>query len=192
MSHHSRHEPCDDLDRLQAGYREGIIAGKEASLQEGFDMGFANVGVPIGRELGNLRGIASALVAYLSEDAHDLKLSEVEEARAISTSLSQIRFSDIAPGDLEAEQHAREHINDDPAISQTEELSQKRDMEILEDMLSQLAAEGTPRTRPTREDVAKLKERLVLLSTRLTLGPGCTSCYPPLVALLILWTAFMH
>lgn len=155
-----------------AGYREGIIAGKEASLQEGFDSGFANVGVPIGRELGTLRGIASALIAFLSEDGHDPTLSELEEARAIATALSQIRFSDIAPGDLEAEQHAREHledINDDPAISQ------KRDMESLEDMLSHLAAgsgEGTPRrTRPTREDVAKLKERLALLSTRLTLGP---------------------
>jgi len=170
---------------LQAGYREGIIAGKEASLQEGFDSGFANVGVPIGRELGNLQGIASALIAFLSEDGHDLTLPELEEARAIATALSQIRFSDIAPGDLEAEQHAREHledINDDPAISQMEELSQKRDMESLEDMLSHLAAgsgEGTPRrTRPTREDVAKLKERLALLSTRLTLGrvSACTSC----------------
>ena len=160
MSHYSRHWPYSSWS--QAGYRAGIIAGKESSLQEGFDTGFATIGVPIGRELGSLRGIASALTAFLSD------ASELQEVRAISASLSQIRFSDIAPRDIEAEQHAREHIDDAPGIAQTEELSQKRDMENLEDMLSQLSAgprDCTP-TRPTREDVAKLRERLALLSKR--------------------------
>ncbi|KAL4073135.1 hypothetical protein V8B97DRAFT_186159 [Scleroderma yunnanense] len=148
-----------------SGYRQGIITGKESSLQEGFDIGFADVGVPTGRELGNLRGIASALVAFLAEN-HVL----VEEARAISTAFAQIRFSDIAPPDIEAEQHAREHLdgNDTPAISH------KREMENLEDMFSQLG-KGIRQGRPTREDVAKLKERLAVLSTRLALSLNLAS-----------------
>lgn len=51
----------------QAGYREGITAGKESALQEGFDAGFAKTGGPIGRELGLLRGVANALLLHLSQ-----------------------------------------------------------------------------------------------------------------------------
>ncbi|KAI6121024.1 hypothetical protein EDD16DRAFT_1725270 [Pisolithus croceorrhizus] len=152
-----------------SGYRQGIIAGKEASLQEGFDVGFANAGTPIGRELGALRGVASALVSFLS--SINTTPAELDEARAIATSLSRIRFTDIAPPDIEAEQHAREHLgNDDPGLVQTEVLSQKREMEILEEMLSHMNARGTEQIRPTREDVVKLKGRLSLLSERLGLS----------------------
>ncbi|KAG1765907.1 hypothetical protein EDD22DRAFT_978608 [Suillus occidentalis] len=110
-----------------SGYREGIIAGKESALQEGFDAGFAHV----------------------------------------------LRFSDIAPIDQEAEQHAREHLDasDDP-VGQSEELSQKREMEGLEDMLQRLTA-GAPsrplQDRPTREDVIRLKEGILALSGQLGL-----------------------
>ncbi|EPQ31000.1 uncharacterized protein PFL1_01189 [Pseudozyma flocculosa PF-1] len=38
------------------GYREGITAGKLSTLQAGFDHGFSEVGAPIGRALGQLRG----------------------------------------------------------------------------------------------------------------------------------------
>jgi hypothetical protein len=37
------------------GYREGITAGKESALQEGFDTGFASVGAPLGRDIGFIR-----------------------------------------------------------------------------------------------------------------------------------------
>ncbi|TFY74295.1 hypothetical protein EWM64_g9718 [Hericium alpestre] len=53
-------------DFTNSGYREGITAGKEDALQEGFDAGFAEVGVPLGQELGLLRGLASALQSFLA------------------------------------------------------------------------------------------------------------------------------
>ncbi|KAK1225988.1 hypothetical protein PQX77_000679 [Marasmius sp. AFHP31] len=157
-----------------SGYREGITAGKESALQEGFDNGFAQVGAPIGREVGLLRGIASGLVSYLST-SKGLPDQDVQlvEAREIAASLSNIRFSDIAPRDLEAEQHAREHLemegedaDDDTDVN--EELAEKRRMEGLEDMLSQMTA-GThsmagEQKRPTMEDVHRLKDRLQRLT----------------------------
>jgi flagellar biosynthesis/type III secretory pathway protein FliH len=38
------------------GYKEGIVEGKDESLQKGFSMGFSE-GAVIGHELGRLRGI---------------------------------------------------------------------------------------------------------------------------------------
>ncbi|KAF7297305.1 Yae1-N domain-containing protein [Mycena indigotica] len=101
-----------------AGYREGITAGKESALQEGFDAGFAQVGVPLGREIGHLRGIVSAVISFLQSTFCERadKDALLAEAREISASLADVRFSDIAPRDLEAEAHAREHLaldNDD-------------------------------------------------------------------------------
>ncbi|EGN98029.1 hypothetical protein SERLA73DRAFT_26694, partial [Serpula lacrymans var. lacrymans S7.3] len=119
-----------------AGYREGIVAGKESTLQEGFDAGFASVGVPLGRKLGNLRGVISAVLSVLgsqpdSQPSADLLI----EAREIAAALANIRFSDIAPPDLEAEQHAREHLDkDDLPLGAGEESEQKRKLESLEDM----------------------------------------------------------
>ncbi|KAH9172071.1 hypothetical protein EDB89DRAFT_1967542 [Lactarius sanguifluus] len=52
-----------------AGYRDGISSGKEAALQEGFDVGFARTGAPRGRELGVLRGLAAALLLHLSRSS---------------------------------------------------------------------------------------------------------------------------
>ncbi|KAF9236518.1 hypothetical protein BU15DRAFT_49926 [Melanogaster broomeanus] len=152
-----------------SGYREGIIAGKEASLQEGFDAGFADVGVAIGRELGNLRGVASAIVSFLSSQSLG-ESPELDEARNISSNLLSIRFSDVAPRDLEAEQHSREHLDsDDSGLVENGELVQKRDIEGLTDMLSQMTAStvgAAPHGRPIKEDVTNLKERLSALSAK--------------------------
>ncbi|KAG7447322.1 uncharacterized protein BT62DRAFT_892270 [Guyanagaster necrorhizus] len=148
------------------GYREGITAGKEAALQEGFDAGFAQVGVPIGHELGLLRGIASVLAAFLSSATDQGQ----EEARSISSALSSIRFSDIAPRDLEAEEHAREHLED--GAPELEEIDEKKKMEDLEDMLNRLSAGKSLRAdeaRPTLEDLQHLRERLKNLMERLGL-----------------------
>ncbi|KAF8548101.1 hypothetical protein OG21DRAFT_1489655 [Imleria badia] len=138
-------------DFTNSGYREGIIAGKEAFLQQGFDAGFATIGVPLGRELGNLRGDAAAIRTLLN--AQSPGSPELEEIRSISAVLSTIRFSDIAPRDLEAEQHAKEHLGvNDPAIEN-----------------SNSGLETAPQEKPTMEEVAKLKERLALLSAKLGL-----------------------
>ncbi|KAG1743299.1 uncharacterized protein EDB91DRAFT_238992 [Suillus paluster] len=154
-----------------SGYREGIVAGKESAIQEGFDMGFADVGVPIGRELGSMRGVISAIASFLSSKSREESAIALATAREISSSLASVRFSDIAPPDQEAEQHAREHLDDAP-IGQSEELLQKKEMEGLEDMLQRLTA-GSPSTpsqgRPTREDVVRLREGIMTLSGQLGL-----------------------
>ncbi|KAN0087842.1 hypothetical protein V8E55_006463 [Tylopilus felleus] len=135
-----------------SGYREGIIAGKEAFLQQGFDTGFAEVGVPLGRELGNLRGVAAAIRSFLSSQSPESL--ELEEIRSISSLLSTIQFSDIAPRDLEAEQHAKEHLGfGDPAIVQNTDSE----------------AETVSQEKRSKEDISRLKERLDLLSVKLGL-----------------------
>jgi hypothetical protein len=162
------------------GYREGITAGKESALQEGFDAGFALVGAPLGRDLGFLRGMASALVAFLGSGAcqHAEKGSLLAEARAIAAALGAVRFSDIVPRDLEAEEHARQHLADsedadimEMEMEGSENLAEKRKMEKLEDMFSQLAAgAGAEKTRPTVDDVRVLEARLQALNARLALA----------------------
>ncbi|KAK0444740.1 hypothetical protein EV421DRAFT_2034772 [Armillaria borealis] len=142
------------------GYREGITAGKEAALQEGFNAGFAQVGAPIGHELGLLRGIASVLAAFLSS-ASD---SDWEEARSISSALSSIRFSDI---DVEAEEHLEDGVVPGP-----EKIDEKREIENLEDTLNRLSTARTIKTdegRPTLGDFQQLKWRLKNLMEKLSL-----------------------
>ncbi|KZV31267.1 hypothetical protein F511_13061 [Dorcoceras hygrometricum] len=60
------------------GYRDGLIAGKEASAQEGFNIGFKD-SVSIGYNWGLARGITSAL-AFLPHGLKQ-KIVETEEAR---------------------------------------------------------------------------------------------------------------
>ncbi|OBZ68798.1 hypothetical protein A0H81_11369 [Grifola frondosa] len=101
-----------------------LTAGKESALQQGFDEGFADVD---GHELGQ----------------EDL----LREARDIVSQLSNVRFSDIAPPDLEAQRHAREHLesvmeddNEGMDFEVPEEVAEKRKMEKLEDMIAQMGA----------------------------------------------------
>ena len=162
--------------KFQTGYREGITAGKEAALQEGFDEGFAHVGTPIGHELGVLRGIISALLSFFSSSSSHTPEHEsmVVEARDVASLLANIRFPDIAPRDLEAEEHARQHLEaDDSELEVNEQVAEKRQMEGLKNMLAQLTAgTNTGRSgsgRPTLEDVQLLRRRLETLIQRLGL-----------------------
>ncbi|RPD62472.1 hypothetical protein L226DRAFT_610974 [Lentinus tigrinus ALCF2SS1-7] len=171
-----------------AGYREGITAGKEGALQEGFDDGFATVGAPIGRELGILRGLCSALLAFLSPADPSQSTSDAalaNEVREIAAALVNVRFSDIAPPDLEAIAHAREHLEPSNAMTQdedaadltdpaklNEEIKDKRDMENLEDLMAQVGSSNAPSVapaRPTTEDVTRLKARLMSIAQGLGL-----------------------
>ncbi|GAW04126.1 protein [Lentinula edodes] len=132
------------------GYREGITAGKESALQEGFDTGFATIGTPIGREVGMLRGMVSALLASINGSE---KLPR-------------------APRDLEAEAHAREHFEmneEDAGMEESKELAEKRQMEGLEDMLKRLNSGGVDTDpadqykKSTLEDVQALRQRIISL-----------------------------
>lgn len=99
----------------------------------------------------------------------------IAEAQEISSQLSRIQFSDIMPRDLEAEQHARQHMEKEGmSLDVNEEVAEKRDLEGIEDMLADMTAgngkskEAT--VRPTIEDVRALGLRLSTLSQRLDLG----------------------
>lgn len=138
-------------------------------------MGFANVGVPIGRELGLLRGASSVVLAFLNKSSGiSEKAQMLAEAQEISSQLSRVRFSDIIPRDLEAEAHAREHLEAEGVeLDMNEEIADKREVEGLEDLLANLSADnGKSRerhARPTMDDVQFLKDRLRLLTNRLDL-----------------------
>ncbi len=91
----------------------------------------------------------------------------MDEARTISSAFANIRFSDIAPRDVEAEEHARQHLEmqeEEDGVDLPEEVDQKRRMEGLEDMLNRLSAGAITSTaepsRPTMDDVHALKDRL--------------------------------
>ena len=109
--------------------------------------------------------------------------------RDIANALSNVRLSDIAPPDLEALAHAREHLeqarmdadDDDDLVADpaapNEDLKAKRDMESLEDLMAQMSsgssgsASGVKANlkRPTAEDVVQLKERLLAIARELGL-----------------------
>ncbi|PKI62999.1 protein YAE1-like [Punica granatum] len=82
-----RLDNSSDLDRewqrrreqfFTIGYRDGLLAGKEASAQEGFNIGYKQ-SVPVGCNWGLVRGVTSAL-AFLPDGLKE-KLIEGQEKR---------------------------------------------------------------------------------------------------------------
>ena len=124
--------------------------------------------MPLGRELGIMRGLAAALQHFLNTlPQSDATTAHMTEARDISTQLAEVRFADVAPRDLEAEQHAQEHLATyGEEMDGNEEVEAKRKVEQLEDMMGQLTA-GTSgaggKGRSGVEDVRRLKVRLEAL-----------------------------
>ncbi len=85
-----------------------------------------------------------------------------------------MRFTDIAPRDLEAEEHAREHLDAESIdMEQNPELEDKQTMEGMEDLLSSMTTSGGPiqagPRRPTVEDVRLLKGQLQTLARQVQL-----------------------
>lgn len=78
-----------DMHRLEtehatAGYREGVAAAKETSVQAGFDEGFglgATIGLCAGQLLGTVEAVAEA-VKGSADDAAAAAVKLLEEARA--------------------------------------------------------------------------------------------------------------
>ena len=115
--------------------------------------------------------MASALLSFLSSQTANAETERaIEEARDISRQLAHIRLTDIAPRDLEAEAHAKEHLQleEDEDLVTDDELVEKRKMEALEDQLARLTSGaiggGSEEARPTIDDVRLLKGRLDNLS----------------------------
>ena len=98
----------------------------------------------MGRELGAIRGMASALLVFVTSRSPETteERSLAIEARDIVSQLSSIRFTDIAPRDLEAEEHARQHLEDDESgLDVKGELveNMKVDVALLKSRLDNLA-----------------------------------------------------
>ncbi|WWD00549.1 hypothetical protein V866_007483 [Kwoniella sp. B9012] len=123
-----------------AGYREGITDGKLATLQAGFDEGFAN-SVPLSRRVGSLRGKAAALLAiHLNSTSpsatHSSKDLE-ESLRELIKTLGRMKRDEILPEDQERIQHEKEeHEGDEDGFEL--DRNDKRDMEVLENTLEML------------------------------------------------------
>ncbi|KAG8688612.1 hypothetical protein FRC08_011347 [Ceratobasidium sp. 394] len=155
-------------DFMTAGYREGITAGKESALQEGFDDGFASVGAPLGRQVGMLRGAANAALALCvrrrGQGGSDLEA----ELRDIIRCLARVKLSTLGPPDMQAIEHAKTHGADHaPDVGDVEVSAQAR-MDGLEDALEALSttspaqtlADPAARSAAAMEDLARIGERL--------------------------------
>ena len=162
---------------MKAGYREGISAGRLSTMQNGFDQGYA-VGAPLGRQVGELRGVAASLLAYLTSSTSTGKSAAatissqnivddtarkevVEKTRDLIRRLGKLRLKDLAPRDHEAEQHAIDHGEE---LQVPQDLQDKRDMEALEDSMNGLGGSKTQQHAPKLEELqacrAELRELL--------------------------------
>lgn len=153
------------------------------------------MGVPLGRQVGLLRGlIAGFLAAYSSSSLGHLEklrqnvdddLAALSEIREISRLLAQLRFSDIEPLDFEAEAHAREHLADSQdtlvngneaiggdamdLVDLPEEVKERKEMDALEDALNAMTAadSGSAKTSTQIESARPSLQDLVEWKTRL-------------------------
>ncbi|CAK9317061.1 unnamed protein product [Citrullus colocynthis] len=126
-------EETTDLDREwqrrhdqfhTIGYRDGLIAGKEAAAQEGFNVGFKQ-SVSVGYKLGLVRGVSSVL-ASLPDDLKEKLAGTEENRRKFQTlyesvnSLSTVDALRLFNDDITAQQRVNENTN-----SQTKNLSKQ-------------------------------------------------------------------
>ncbi|WVQ83368.1 hypothetical protein IAT38_005509 [Cryptococcus sp. DSM 104549] len=143
-----------------AGYREGITDGKLATLQDGFDEGFA-LSVPLSRQVGSLRGRAAALLAIssASTSTSHAASSLVDAVRDLVRDLGALRRDQILPEDEERLQHEKEeHEEDGFELDHNE----KREMEGLERSLELMGGGGdvVSAKRPGEEVLLELEMRL--------------------------------
>lgn len=126
-------------------------------MQEGFDESFAQVGAPLGREIGSLRGIASAAFGLLSSQMSHAGSDVLERRRSeiqnIIGSLGRIHLEDLASKDLQAEEHMRKHL--DPGTSSDAVVSYEVDRHNVAATKSE-----NNQIKPAVEEVDRLRSRL--------------------------------
>ncbi|BGP23831.1 hypothetical protein Rt10032_c05g2450 [Rhodotorula toruloides] len=171
-----------------AGYRDGITAGKHSRLQAGFDQGFS-LAAPYAREIGALRGSASSLLSLLavpsanatrnagpvleaafSRDA-EVEARVIAELRDLVSSLGRFDANKVLPIDQEAEQHAREH--EDEGISEL--MRQRKEMRETEELMGGLGGkkdDGASGDRAVRECRDRLLEVLKVFGLEGILPPN--------------------
>ncbi|KAG8862442.1 hypothetical protein FRB96_001513 [Tulasnella sp. 330] len=156
---------------INDGYREGITAGKEEALQEGFDDGFTSVGVPLGRQIGTLRGYTAGLLAFLEDSqpqAHanpnrnsnvvldaDDRSKLIAEARSINQELAKVRMEDIAPPDAQAEEHMKVHAaREESNAGASAEQPSEDPMDAISSAFGSLGTMDSPAQRARRRQEA--------------------------------------
>lgn len=120
----SRILTISQLINEQEGYREGITAGKESTLQQGFDLSFRDVGAPLGRKVGILKGKASALTMFvqgrgpLSKEAAKSHVGSGDneslrgQLAQLLKEIEAIELEHVAERDYEAEEHELMHARE--------------------------------------------------------------------------------
>lgn len=99
----------------------------------------------------------------------------LDEARTILAALADVRVADVAPPDVQAVEHAEEHLKAAEEASLLDVRREKSDMKGLESMMARI--EATPNDAeleqhlPTTEKVETLFSRFHLLAD--TLGLSC-------------------
>lgn len=94
------------------------------------------------------------------------------EVRLITSLLADIRFADITPRDVDAEEHARQHSNRVDGQSVVSVVNEGVDAETRMDRPQPIVGTSSAETqsdRPTMDNVRQLKKRLEDLTHRLGL-----------------------
>ncbi|XP_057496249.1 protein yae1 [Actinidia eriantha] len=114
------------------GYRDGLIAGKEASAQEGFNMGFKE-SVLVGYNWGLVRGVTSALT-FLPDGLRE-KLIKTQEERQKFQSLYEAVHS-LSTSDAMKLFH--DSIMTKRSVEQSESTEASSEVEGLQDQSTNL------------------------------------------------------
>ncbi|KDN33501.1 hypothetical protein RSAG8_13408, partial [Rhizoctonia solani AG-8 WAC10335] len=133
----------------------------------GFDDGFALTGAPLGRQVGSLRGEANALLALCTRR----QLADLEgEVREIVQGLSRVKLSALAPPDMQAIEHAREHESDAPDVGDVETSNRMGDLADAFESVSTFKSSGKEdvmrRSVEAMAELNRLRERLEAVSAQ--------------------------
>ncbi|CAG8472321.1 29642_t:CDS:2 [Racocetra persica] len=79
------------------GYKEGIIEGKDITIQEGFNKGYAE-GANVGKEIGRLRGLLNTLLEYYTPLLNNTNVDESNIILPTQSTLDKLKSleSDLA------------------------------------------------------------------------------------------------
>ena len=96
---------------IQMGYREGMEAGKLATLQAGFDQGYNESGVPLGRAFGMLHGEAETLYFFISrrDNLSDEQKKALEQLHILCQEVASSTLQDLSEPDWENLEHELVH-----------------------------------------------------------------------------------
>lgn len=120
-------------------------------VQEGFDNGYRNQGVPVGRSLGQVLGQLYAMEIYLKQKqsgAQSSCLSTLsEDVSQLQKYAKILQMDDLIEPDWEAMEHERQHVEDSSGISPA------------------ISGKETPEAKAKRESIlSRLHEKIHALS----------------------------